>query len=503
MQAKIIFTSDMHGFFMPTDYMSRETKAQGLSCLANSFDKDGNTLVVDGGDTLQGSPFCSKLSELKRDSSLISKIMNMAGYDFISLGNHDFNYGLENLACYLNALDAKALCANISDKEGLLKLCKSSIAVLENGLRIGLVGACTHHILKWEPKKTLDRLNVLKPFDEIKKELDNIRDKCDIKVLVYHGGFECDVDSGERYTSSDENQAYLFASELDFDLILTGHQHFDIINKSISGTHVVQVSNNAERYVRVDISFENGKKSLKSSFVEAALPPRQDMLELLGAYENEVQSLLDTPLASLDTEIEKGEALSRALNGSLLAAFINQVQREESGASFSAASVPGFGISLKKDLSLRDVLIAYPYANTLYVLKMKGRLLREYIEYSASYFAKNGDEICVSKRFLLPKAAHYNYDYFSGFYYALDINKPVGERLVRFSYMDGKAIDDEDEIEICVNSYRAKGSGGYDFMKNAEVVREINIDMAEIIINYLLKHKLCIVDKTKYMEIIK
>lgn len=503
MQAKIIFTTDMHGFFMPTDYMSREEKNQGLACLANSFDKDGNTLVIDGGDTLQGSPFCSKLRELNRDSSLISRLMNLAGYDFISLGNHDFNYGIENLACYLDNLNARALCANIKDKEGRLKVAKSALVELENGLKIGIVGACTHHILKWEPESTLSKLNVLKPFDEIRKELDKIRDKCDISLLIYHGGFECDPDTGERYTTSDENQAYLFASELDFDLILTGHQHFDIINKSISGTHVVQVANNAERFARVDISLENGKKSIKSSLVPARLPAREDLLELMREHEEEIQSLLDVELSSLDVEIEKGEPLSRALEGSLLAAFINQVQREESGAELSAASVPGLGVSLKKNLSLRDVLIAYPYANTLYVLKVTGKLLREYIEYTASYFAKEGDKISVSRRFLLPKAAHYNYDYFSGLYYTIDINEPLGKRLKKLRRMNGEEIKDEDELEICVNSYRAKGSGGYDFMKNAEVLREINIDMAEIIINYLSKHKLCIVDKTKYMEIIK
>lgn len=501
-QAKILFTTDMHGFFMPGDYTDRSEKAQGLSCLCTGFHKDGNSLVIDGGDTLQGSPFTSGLRKLGASPALIAQAMNIAGYDAVSLGNHDFNYGIEHLAEYINALDAKALCANIEDKEGLLRLSPASLFTLENGLRIGLVGACTHHVSKWEPKETLDRLHIRAPLADIKKAYEDIKDSCDIRVLVYHGGFERDVETGVLYSQSDENQAYLFAQTLDFDLVLTGHQHFDIINSVIAGSHVVQVSNNAQHFAQIDITLlENGEKKISSHFVKAALPADEKMLAALSPMEEKVQDMLDERLSVLDTEIKTEKPIERALNGSLLANFISQVQKDASGCRISASSIPGNGIDLKKELSVREVLVAYPYANTLFVLAMSGKMLREYMEVAAGYFDVKDGKIGVAQRFLRPKASHYNYDYFSGIFYTIDLNREEGSRITSLT-LDGKEIKDDQKIEICVNSYRAKGSGGYDVVKEAEVLREINFDIAQFIIDYLSKNPLCTVDKTKYYKVI-
>ena len=72
-------------------------------------------------------------------------MMNLAGYQFVTLGNHDFNYGVDALLDYLTNLDALCLCANIRDKEGRLPIAPYAVHQLENGLRVGLVGVCTHY----------------------------------------------------------------------------------------------------------------------------------------------------------------------------------------------------------------------------------------------------------------------------------------------------------------------------------------------------------------------
>ncbi|MFH7428722.1 hypothetical protein, partial [Pseudomonas syringae group genomosp. 7] len=79
-QVRIIFTSDIHGYFYPTDYLDRERKPKGLLHIAQTFQKDGNTLILDGGDTLQGSPF-SYYSQMKGIPDIAAELMNQAGYD--------------------------------------------------------------------------------------------------------------------------------------------------------------------------------------------------------------------------------------------------------------------------------------------------------------------------------------------------------------------------------------------------------------------------------------
>ena len=90
---KIYFTSDLHGYVYPTDYRdaSENNMNMGILKIINAFDKDGNTLIIDGGDTIQGSPFTNYLSSSTFNVHPIADIMNEGGYDYITLGNHDFN----------------------------------------------------------------------------------------------------------------------------------------------------------------------------------------------------------------------------------------------------------------------------------------------------------------------------------------------------------------------------------------------------------------------------
>ena len=95
-QLTIYYTSDVHGYFSPIDYASGNEIPSGLANCISNFEKDGNTLIIDGGDILQGSPFTYYLyNKRKDDGCLPAEIMNIGGYDFVTLGNHDFNYGKE------------------------------------------------------------------------------------------------------------------------------------------------------------------------------------------------------------------------------------------------------------------------------------------------------------------------------------------------------------------------------------------------------------------------
>lgn len=130
-QLTIYYTSDVHGYFSPIDYASGNEIPSGLANCISNFEKDGNTLIIDGGDILQGSPFTYYLyNKRKDDGCLPAEIMNIGGYDFVTLGNHDFNYGKEELEKYISALDARCLCANIAGIRGVEK---TAIVTLQTG----------------------------------------------------------------------------------------------------------------------------------------------------------------------------------------------------------------------------------------------------------------------------------------------------------------------------------------------------------------------------------
>ena len=155
----IFFTSDLHAYIYPTDYRSREERDIGLFKCASRFTRDGNTLIIDGGDLLQGSPLGAFCHDTLQNAAPFAEMMNCCGYDYVTLGNHDFNYGMPYLESYLNALRARCVCQNIR-WDGAGVRFPACIHTLENGLRIGIVGIVTDYVNIWERPEHLSGITI-------------------------------------------------------------------------------------------------------------------------------------------------------------------------------------------------------------------------------------------------------------------------------------------------------------------------------------------------------
>lgn len=497
-ELKVYFTSDLHGYVYPTDYIEKNEKNIGLLNIINNFNKDGNTLIIDGGDTIQGSPFTNYLSNSDFDIHPIATIMNVGGYDFITLGNHDFNYGKEYLKKYLNNLNAKCLCTNVIDKTNELPILPYKIKTMENGLKVGVMGFTTDFITRWERPENIENIDIIDTFDSIKKYYYNVKEQCDILIGVYHGGFEYDLESHKQLSTTKENIAYKICKEFDFDILLTGHQHLPIANITLHGTHIAQTPHNGSKFLELKLTIDdNGSININSSLENIGLNPNKEMYDKFLLLENKVQQWLDTPVGVLDTELQPTTHLDMALNGSNLANFINQIQLESSDADIACTAfanvIKGFG----KNVTVRDILSTYPYPNTLVVLEVNREILKLALERAASYFENNNGNVTISERFLKPKVEHYNYDYFTNINYAFDLNKEVGNRVTSIKYK-GEELSDNQTLTLVMNNYRASGAGGYEFYENCKVVKEILIEMPEIIINYFKNNPKVVVDTSRY-----
>ncbi|MGL5870402.1 bifunctional metallophosphatase/5'-nucleotidase [Clostridium chrysemydis] len=497
---KIYFTSDMHGFVYPTDYTDKTFKNIGMLNVINSFKKDPNTLIIDCGDTIQGSPFTTYLSKSKFESHPIGEVLNSGSYDYITLGNHDFNYGFDYLKKYLNTFKGSCLLANIKDKTGTLPIKPYDIKVLPNGLKIGLIGLTTEYINVWENPKNIESFEISDPFESAKKYSNLLKDKVDILIGFYHGGFEKDIETKKTLSTTKENVAYRISEELDFDILLTGHQHLPIEGSLINDTYVVQTPQHGKKFIELNLKLENGVKEIESSLKEPVSSPKKDIFDKLLPLENKIQSWLDEPVGFLDIPLNKASHLDMALKGSYLANFINQVQLEVSKADVSCTSFANSIKGFNKDVTVRDIVSTYVYPNTLVVYEIDGLTLKKGLLRSSNYLTKDNDKVVISDSFLKPKTEHYNYDYFSNIEYEFDLNKTGLDRISKLEFK-GEALKDTDKITLVMNNYRASGAGGYDFYSGSKTIKEILIEMPEIIIEYFSKHKNVKVDKSKYYNI--
>ncbi|WP_035279073.1 bifunctional UDP-sugar hydrolase/5'-nucleotidase [Clostridium sp. Ade.TY] len=500
---KIYFTSDLHGYIYPTDYTNKDLKNIGLLNIINSYDKDENTLIIDSGDTIQGSPFTTYLSKTNFSFHPIAKIMNEGKYDFVTLGNHDFNYGYNYLKSYINNLDATCICANVVDKTNQINIKPYSIKTLGNGLKIGLIGFTTDYINVWEQKENLTNFEINDTFENVKKYHDELKNKVDILIGVYHGGFENDIKSGRSLSSTSENIAYKIAKYLNFDILLTGHQHMEIEGFNLFNTYIVQTPQNGSKYIELNAEIEdNVIKSINSNLIIPKINPNKKMYNELLNIENDVQKWLDTPVGFLDCPLNPESHIKMALEGSNLANFINQVQLEKSNADISCTSFANVIKGFNKSVTVRDIVSTYVYPNTLVVLNITSEILKKALFRCSQYFAIENNKIKVSNLFLEPKVEHYNYDYFSNIEYEFDLSKEGLDRVSNIKFK-GKDIKDTDTFKLVMNNYRASGTGGYEFFKDCPIEKDIQTEMTEIIIDYFTKHKNVVVDKTKYINIKK
>ena len=120
------------------------------------------------------------------------------------------------------------------------------------------------------------------------------------------------------------------------------------------------------------------------------------------------------------------------------------------------------------------------------------------MEKSATYFVVENGEVKVNKSFLEPKVQHYNYDTFGGMTYEIDLNREFGDRIVSMK-KDNVSIDLDKYYTIVMNNYRATNIAIYPSYESAEIVKEINLDMSEVIINYIQdKKKVKITEESNY-----
>lgn len=497
---KIYFTSDMHGFVYPTDYTDNLEKPMGILNIINSFEKDGNTIIIDGGDTIQGSPFTTYLSKNKFTEHPIAKVMNEGGYDFITLGNHDFNYGYDYLKKYLDEFNGKCICCNVKDKNNEISILPYAIKELDNNLKVGIIGFTTDFINIWEHPYNIENFQIQSTLLSLQKQYNSIKDKVDVLIGIYHGGFERDLETYKLLSKTNENLACKICERFDFDILLTGHQHMRIAGQKLYNTYIVQTPANGKSFIELNLKYENEIVEIKSSLKEPKINPNKKIFNELMPMEEKVQKWLDSAVGHLDIDLVPKSHLEMALNGSVLANFINSIQIEKSGADISCTSFANSIKGFNKDVTIRDIVSTYVYPNTLVVLEITGEILKKALLRASEYFNYDGKEIFISDKFLKPKLEHYNYDYFSNIDYGFKLNDN-NKNTLEYIKFNNKEVKDDDKLTLVMNNYRASGAGGYEFLKKCKVIKEIQMEMAEIIMEYFRRHKDIVVDKKKYIKI--
>ncbi|MDT0398087.1 MULTISPECIES: 5'-nucleotidase C-terminal domain-containing protein [Streptomyces] len=510
----VMGTTDLHGhvfnwdYFKDAEYTDTAGNAQGLARVSTLVDRvrtekgRRNTLLLDAGDTIQGTPltyYFAKVDPITAEGGPVhpmAQAMNAIGYDAVALGNHEFNYGIETLRKFEEQCDFPLLGANALDAKTLKPafppyFVKTFQVKGAPPVKVAVLGLTNPGIAIWDKAYVQGKLTFPGLEEQAAKWVPKLRSMgADVVVVSAHSGSSGTSSYGDQLPYVENAAANVARLVPGIDAILVGHAHQEIAELRVvneeTGREVVlsEPLCYAERLTLFDfeLSFERGRwrvESVRASLRDAASvedDPRitrllRDEHDQVVAYVNQVVGSATETLTTVDARYKDapvidliGKVQEDVVRAALAGTEYASLPVLSQASPFSRTSEIPAG-----EVTIRDLSGLYVYDNTLVAKLMTGAQVRAYLEYSAEYFVRTaaGAAVDVEKLTNAGGRPDYNYDYVSGVRYDIDIAQPAGSRIRNVTY-GGAPLDDAQEFVFAVNNYRANGGGAFPHVASAK-----------------------------------
>ena len=495
---KILHTNDIHGRFVEDD-----GKVIGMPKVKGLKDKENPDLLLDSGDAFQGLPVSnnSKGEEM-------AKAMNSAGYDAMTLGNHEFDFGYDQLLKLKKQLNFPMITSNVY-KNGKSDFEPSTI-INKNGIRYGIVGVTTPETKTKTSPSAVKGVEFKDPLTSVKRAMNDIKDQVDVFVILSHLGVDPNTKKEWRgdYLTEQLSKDKSFKQSI---IVLDGHSHTVIKNgKSYDKNVLAQTGTALENVGRIRFNREdNQTKNLKADLINVADTKN---IQPDTIIEKQVNKANDDFLKATSTVIipnnkvklngERNVARTQETN---LGNLITDAMEDYASKKFSHrpdfAITNGGGIRASIDkgkVTQNDIITVLPFGNLISQIKVKGSDVKKAFEHSLSapteskdgksQLTANGGFLQVSKSIRI------------GF----DITKKSGNRVTDIQILNhdtGKfeKLDPNKTYYVATNDFTANKGDGYDMFGGK---REEGVSLDEVVAQYIKNADLSKYDTKKPERII-
>jgi len=523
---RILETTDLHSNMMDFDYYKdTPTEKFGLVRTATLIhaarQEVKNSLLVDNGDIIQGSPLGDYMAAKglhEGEIHPVYKALNTLDYSVGNLGNHEFNYGLPYLKKALAGARFPYVNANVIDvKSGkplfTPYLIKSTTVVDREGktqtLKIGYIGFVPPQIMVWDKANLQGKVRVDDITETARRYVPEMRAQgADLIIAIPHSGL-----SSEPYHTMAENSVYYLSHVEGINAILFGHAHAvfpgkefadikgaDIANGTLNGIPAVMPGMWGDHLGVVDLVLNNEGGRWQVSSGKAQARPIYDtaakkslaaedpaLVKVLADDHRATREFVAKPIGkSADVmysylSLVQDDPTVQIVNNAQRAYVEHFIQGDpdlgrlpvlSAAAPFKAGgrkNDPASYVEVEKGaLTFRNAADLYLYPNTLVVMKVTGAQVKEWLECSAGQFNQIDPHSTKTQSLINWDFRTYNFDVIDGVNYQIDVTQPARydaecqlihpeASRIRQLSWQGKPVDPQATFLVATNNYRAYG----------------------------------------------
>ena len=470
----IVTTGDVHGSWFDQPYVDGASTKTSLLSVAAWVDSlrhavgPKNVLLLDAGDCLQGdnAAYYYNYVDTLGEHAFVQLVSDMR-YDAIAVGNHDIETGhpvYDKLNTQLAAHGIPFLAANavrVSDGEPYFTPYK---IFRRGGLKVAVIGFTNPNMKAWLSEPVWSGIEFQSLLPVAQEWVDRVREKekPDVVVVLTHSG------TGEGDGSSLESQGLdLLATLKGADVLVCSHDHRPFV-KEQDGTWLINGGARAGYVGHVEIVRQKGIRRIAGETVRMDKDRVDDaMKERFRPVFEKVRAFTLQPVGHLAMELRTRDAYAGMCDYLNLLHTV-QLSVPEAQISF-AAPLTFNGTVQAGEVIFNDMFTIYPFENQLFVVRMTGSEIVNYLEYSYDHWIRTPGEHVLQiaespdARTGAPRWSFvnrsYNFDSAGGLVYTVDVQRPAGSRVRVKSLADGSPFNPDAWYNVAMTSYRANGGG--------------------------------------------
>ena len=492
----VLSTNDVHSTWFDSTYVGGGIRKSlfAMNYYIDSVrvaDGAGNVLLIDAGDCLQGDNAAYYYNYIDTVTPhLFPRLMAYMNYDAIAMGNHDIETGhpvYDRVQTDLTHRGAPFLAGNALRNDNGKPYFPLYKVVKKAGLKIAIIGYNNANISAWLSEEVWSGMHFVSIAEIIQRDVDYVREKehPDVMVAAMHSG------CGQGDGSILECEALdAFNSVEGVDWLICGHDHRPYV-ETREGSALLN-SGSHSRYVahgKMHLTVAGGQVVAKS-FETDLIPVKAEKADpvMRAHFQKDFEAVRAFTLQEVGQMKADMRTRDSYTGPCPYMNLIHTLCISQAPAQLSIAAPLTYNGSIAAGtLIFNDLFTLYPFENQLYVIKMSGAEVKDYLEASYdrwinTYTGGNGTQhlLKIAPRDNLRwqqnrwsfEGLPYNFDSVAGLNYTVEVTKPRGERIAISSLADGSAFDPARVFNVAVTSYRASGGG--------DLLDEVGIDTGKI-----------------------